>query len=921
MMDEQVRDAEGGRVLGRFGTPLTAAAIGAVALLLLNPPQAAPISAAEARWLHEAASPAARLIDLWVGGAAGDALLRAPIVLLALLAVGTIGWVVARRAGFVAGALAGTAAAAEQFVHGGDYRAGTPAVLAFVIASASILLAFGRPSLPIRVVALALLAGISAALDGGLAALPAGLAIGAAASTRSRLAHGTLLKIAAAAPLAVLTIAILLHRDFAWSGESGGRGAARLQMLALVLALGVLAAGAWLRAKRGAISDGCDGRGGPVGEATGRAEREPLWIAIGGAFVPLVWVAAGFDSDAARSALIPLLFGAGALALAGIAPRLGAVESWSPPKWRRPRAAVALVLAIPCVLSWSLGRPRAAQPLPLPEAMSALRDAKPGLRELIVGAGLSPGVVRHAAHGTSLRVVDRPEDPEIGSLGLAAPVPSMTERKAIAARLAERVLDRYGIAAEDAPGRATVAPALRWSLFRPVSFSAASDAPRPDIAIVSIDTLRADHLSLYGYSRSTSPRIAQWARTATVYDHACAAAPSTAPSFGSLMTGRLAVAHGVRKNYELLDPGHWTLARILARAGYDTAAFVSSYVLSAENCGLDLGFASYDQTLGQLERNRADRPIRLAPELRDAVTRWIGARATTAKPWFLWVHAIDPHGPYTPLPEFAGTFRGTGGRVLARDQIPEYQWLGSADYDRYVDAYDAEILQTDRYIGELLEALDALPAPRGRIVIFVADHGEALGEHDVYFDHGRSLHREEIQVPLIIKETPDGPAVRIGAEVSTLDLLPTILDRLRIRTDLPYDGLTLPERLATGAPVLANWMPGEVMAVGGGRKLMVRSTPLGAPVSEVYDLASDPQEQRPLGLPPEPPGAVGAAGAAGASGSEADRSIAALVAAAHAILTRDPLSRRLGTAIDREQWQLLDSEAREKLESLGYAAP
>src|SRR5262249_30074945 len=158
-----------------------------------------------------------------------------------------------------------------------------------------------------------------------------------------------------------------------------------------------------------------------------------------------------------------------------------------------------------------------------------------------------------------------------------------------------RLLERYGIVAgsDNATGKGGLlaASSLRWSVYRPVSVRVPAVRPRPAIAIISVDTPRAGHLSPSRSDRGTRPPRPAWA---CLYERAVAAAPSTAPSFSSLMTGRLPIAHGVRKNYELLDPGQWTLARLLEKAGYETAAFVSSYVLSAENSGLDLGFGLYD---------------------------------------------------------------------------------------------------------------------------------------------------------------------------------------------------------------------------------------------------------------------------------------------------------------------------------------
>ena len=330
-------------------------------------------------------------------------------------------------------------------------------------------------------------------------------------------------------------------------------------------------------------------------------------------------------------------------------------------------------------------------------------------------------------------------------------------------------------------------------------------------------------------------------------------------------------------------------------------------MLSAENCGLDLGFDEWDETFDVLELNRRDRPIRLAPALSASVLRWLASRRPDDRPWFLWVHAIDPHGPYTPLPGYAGAFTDGPARELPRDKIPPYQWLGTTRYGSYLDAYDAEILQTDEYLGRIVEAIDALRSPRGTILVFVADHGEAFGEHGVYFDHGHSLHVEEIHVPLVIEETGRPRAGRVAQAVSTLDVVPTILGRLGIGSDLPLDGLPLEAREGGEGAVLSNWTPGEVMVQRDRWKLMVRPGAFDRPVTSLYDTLKDPREADPLQPPPDRPGAR-------------DPILDALSREALALIARDPLTPQLGIELDREQWQMLESEAREKLRSLGYAA-
>lgn len=583
---------------------------------------------------------------------------------------------------------------------------------------------------------------------------------------------------------------------------------------------------------------------------------------------------------------------------------------------------IPLLCLIPlALLTWTLARPRPSRPVPLPAALARMKERAPSLRQVVPGPGVTIGALRHAAASIGFEVADRPfMEPLVGMVGLAAVAPSLSRRNEITAILGDRVLDTYGIVSGTNP--ADEGPAVRWSVSRPYRVTIPAEGPRPNIAIVSVDTLRADHLSVYGYARETSPNLHEWSRSALVYERAMSAAPSTAPSFTSLLSGRLPVGHGVRKNYEFLDPGNQTLPRLLKRAGYHTAAFISSFVLTAENSGLDLGFDVYDQTFEVSERNRRDRPLRLAPALLSAVQPWLRDPSRSEAPWFLWIHTIDPHGPYTPLPDFARAFQGGPRRSLPRSVIPDYQWLDSVELSDYVNAYDDEILQTDASLGPILRMIRGLDGPRGTLVIFVADHGEAFGEHGVYFQHGQSLHTEEIHVPLIVEDTRSPRSGRIETPVSLVDIVPTVLSRLGISSDLPLDGMTLDEREASeidiGAettksrsagnsrtardsqrPVSGTWKPGEVMVCRWPWKLMLRGG-VDAATAHLYNILTDPHEAHPLPL------------------SSAQRPLETI---ARHLLERDPLTPAAGSALEAQQWEALDPDAKQKLKSLGYGGP
>lgn len=334
-----------------------------------------------------------------------------------------------------------------------------------------------------------------------------------------------------------------------------------------------------------------------------------------------------------------------------------------------------------------------------------------------------------------------------------------------------------------------------------VERAAAEGRRLPDLVLISVDTLRADHLELYGYGRETAPALTRWAAGGTVFERALATAPATQRSMASVLTGLLPPVfdrqHDLGEGRDpYLPAGVESLAERLAAAGYATGGFVSNaYLRRAE--GFAQGFATWDETSGMFSASEAHRG-RSADDILGPARAW---RADVEGPAFLWVHLMDPHHPYEPrepaawepvhTPDWTardGEWRGLGvggvtERLLSfgRDRLPDAElvrWLQ--------DRYDAEIAQVDRALAALLDELgdDAL-------VAFVADHGEAFGEHGRWL-HGHALHEELLRVPLVLR----GPGVpagqRVEAQVSLVDLAPTLLELLGL--DAPaqdFDGTDL----------------------------------------------------------------------------------------------------------------------------------
>ncbi|HKH49498.1 MAG TPA: sulfatase-like hydrolase/transferase [Thermoanaerobaculia bacterium] len=276
------------------------------------------------------------------------------------------------------------------------------------------------------------------------------------------------------------------------------------------------------------------------------------------------------------------------------------------------------------------------------------------------------------------------------------------------------------------------------------------------ILLISIDTLRSDHLPAYGYKGVETPALDGLRRDAILFERAYSHVPLTLPSHASILTGLLPPEHGVRDNggYPFEAAKHPYLPRLLAGAGYDTAAFVSSFVLHSQT-GLGAGFGVYDQG-HQDEEARAELIERPGAETVRAAIEWLDGRSkrsqeirTGERPFFLFVHLYDPHTPYKPAEPFAA---------------------------RYPDRpYDGEIAASDAAVGTLLDALKRQGIYDKAIVVLLSDHGEGLGDHGED-GHGILLYREALQVPLLLK-LPGGQraGTSVAAPAQLADVAPTLL--------------------------------------------------------------------------------------------------------------------------------------------------
>ena len=370
-------------------------------------------------------------------------------------------------------------------------------------------------------------------------------------------------------------------------------------------------------------------------------------------------------------------------------------------------------------------------------------------------------------------------------------------------------------------------------------------AERPDVIIYLIDTLRADHLGVYGYSRPTSPNIDRFAADAVTFDNARAQSSWTRPTVVSLLTGLAPRRHGVNRRQDALSDSVETLAELLAGAGYDTAGFVTNGN-AGPDFGLDQGFEQFRYLRESAET--AERH-RLSDHLNLWLFDWLESRPPDARPFFLYAHATDPHVPYTPPEPFRSRFApdvapGIGGLEHARAVIQGRLPPTEETRRDLVDLYDAEIAFNDHHFGRLLERLKQLDLYDSSLIVLVADHGEEFLDHGGW-EHGLTLFDEQLHVPLIVK-LPGGRGAgrRIGASVSQVDVVPTILDLLGIPPPPALDGASLLN--STGRASFAYLALGDRRMrsiTRKGWKLILDDSPLprDGPL-QLFQLAVDPKE-------------------------------------------------------------------------------
>ena len=342
-----------------------------------------------------------------------------------------------------------------------------------------------------------------------------------------------------------------------------------------------------------------------------------------------------------------------------------------------------------------------------------------------------------------------------------------------------------------------------------------------NIVFITLDTVRADRLHCYGNTKIKTPTIDALAKSGVLFEKAVAQAPLTLPSHASMFTGTNPNVHHVRDTGGfVLQPSSITMAHILQKHGWNTAAFVSSSVFM-KAIGFNQGFSVYDDQMR--DHQGRDSAMRSATDTVDHALAWLNSRpAQPVHPFFVWLHLYDAHQPYVPPPaEF-------------QRQYPS-------------DPYDAEIAYMDQQVGRFLDAVKKKSPPQRTLIVLLSDHGESLGDHGEY-EHGVFLYDSTIRIAWVMAGPGIPAGVRVEQQARTVDLLPTILDLLGGKASPAVQGTTLAPAFS-GKPVTTEYSYEETMYpkfVMNWSSLRGIHTPdwmyVRAPKPELYDLKHDPGE-------------------------------------------------------------------------------
>ena len=410
--------------------------------------------------------------------------------------------------------------------------------------------------------------------------------------------------------------------------------------------------------------------------------------------------------------------------------------------------------------------------------------------------------------------------------------------RAVPAKPAQGLLDSL-VMPGPSPSRVTLCALLAAAVCLPL-------AAAPNVLLVSIDTLRADRLSSYGYTRNTTPRIDELLARGVRFSDARTIEPLTAPALASMLTALPPHEHGASRNGLRMREKLVSFSKILGRRGYSTAAFVGNWTLQDRLTGLGEHFETYSSVLNRKRWLGMVKSEATAEDLNEQAIDWLDQhlQAERRKPFLLWVHYVEPHGPYE-----------LHSSMLDQLGIEFTTELEAAD------RYDTEVAWVDARTGDLLDAVFERVERRETLVVFVADHGESLGDHG-YWGHGRHAYDASLRIPMgLVWEGRIEPGVRDEPALIT-DLAPTLLSAAGLEVpdffqgfdwlpvldgeaEAPADRTMLFQ--AHKGTVLSKEDPAkarqkgllEVARIVAGRKEILR---VARGRRQVYDLAADPDE-------------------------------------------------------------------------------
>jgi len=494
----------------------------------------------------------------------------------------------------------------------------------------------------------------------------------------------------------------------------------------------------------------------------------------------------------------------------------------------------ALRAHVPSTLSWTLRVPPAAR---LETHLAFARRTQ----EELVGVTCAVRVEIRPEDGTTRVLVERAVEPHLGWEPYRADLSDWADEEAVLS------LD---VDCASRPGKRTWSDAVRWSV--PV-VSGRRPPGLPNVLLVTIDTLRADHLGAYGYERETSPQMDALARRGLLFRNAETVQSATWPALTTLHTSLYPSAHGVVWNGHELPGGVPTLAELLHSRGYSTSAFVTNMKRARHR-----GFARLSaSTAGEQAADDREAALAAIEQMREDRDR----------PFFVWVHLISPHADYAPPPPWDRAFTAAGeGSVsgsieeLVRRRL-EGRPLSRTERAHVVGLYDGEVAFVDELVGRLLGALASLGLEGSTLVVLTSDHGEDLYEHNDYPFHSPSMYASSLRVPLIVAfpgVLPEGEATDHPA--SLVDLAPTILGLVELPVPSSFQGTNLLPGRALPAESARTQLFSETngrihgLSAGGFRLVLnpggeTPGAPGGAyPIAaeELYDTAEDPGERRNL---------------------------------------------------------------------------